>query len=95
MTETYLVPAAGGRPAADHGRSGHYGPGTHHLASREHRLRGGLLAIMAGMADGFGAYRRWQSLALMNDADLARLGLDRRDIARHAMFGAVEEPTRR
>ncbi len=94
MTETNLVHTPGVRPAADRNIDFHDGLGTHRVTSRVRKLGGELLTFLGGMADGFRAYRRWQSLVLMSDADLARMGLDRRNIARHAMFGPQEDPAR-
>ena len=94
MTETNLVHTPGARPAADGNINFHDGLGAHRVTSRLRWLGGELRTFLTGMADGFRAYRRWQSLVLKSDADLARMGLDRRGIAQHAMFGAREDPAR-
>ncbi|WP_207484472.1 hypothetical protein [Arenibaculum pallidiluteum] len=55
-----------------------------------HRSLGGtVLAGLAAIIEGLAAYRRWTSLNALSDAELARRGLDRRDIARHAILGPI------
>lgn len=49
-------------------------------------------AFLAGLADGWRAWRRYLELRAMGDAGLARLGLARGDIARHAVLGTAVEP---
>ena len=95
MTETYLVHAAGPRPNADHQSSVHGRPGMGDTTSWMHNLGSGLTALLAGLADGFRAYRCWQMLATTSDVELARMGIDRRDLPRQAMFGHVPGQVRR
>lgn len=40
-----------------------------------------------GLIHGWKAARRYKRLDVMNDKELARLGLDRASIGRHAFFG--------
>lgn len=48
-------------------------------------------AFLAGLADGWRAWRRYRHLRRMSDAELARLGLARTDdLARYAVFGAAD-----
>ncbi len=94
MTETHLVHTPGAQPAMDSKINLHDSFSTQQMTAPLRRLGGALVTFLAGMADGFRAYRRWQRLVLMSDADLARMGLDRRGIAQHAMFGRPEGPDR-
>lgn len=52
--------------------------------------REALAATFDGLAEGWRAWRRYRHLRAMGAADLARLGVARSDIARHAVFGATE-----
>jgi hypothetical protein len=46
-----------------------------------------LALFLAGLADGWSAWRRYQHLRALDDAALARRGIARGDIARHAVLG--------
>ena len=46
-----------------------------------------IVALMLGLAEGWRAYQRWQTLDSMSDRQLRHMGIDRRDTARCAMFG--------
>ena len=46
-----------------------------------------VVALLLGLAEGWRAYQRWQALDSMSDRQLRRMGIDRRDTARCAMFG--------
>jgi hypothetical protein len=43
--------------------------------------------LLLGIAEGVAAARRYESLAALSEAELARRGLAREDLARVAMFG--------
>lgn len=51
------------------------------------RLADGLRQVLLGIGDGLAAARRYERLAAMSDAELARLGLAREDVPRFAFFG--------
>jgi hypothetical protein len=51
--------------------------------------RGNKLALfLAGVGDGWRAWARYRELRALSEAELARRGLDRGDLARHAVLGA-------
>ena len=51
------------------------------------RLAGVLRRVLVGIAEGFAAARRYERLAAMNDAELARRGLTREDLPWFAAYG--------
>ena len=46
-----------------------------------------ILGMLSGIAEGWRAYQRWQDLESLSDGHLRRIGIDRRDTARYAVFG--------
>ena len=53
---------------------------------------GGTLGLLlAGIADGFRAWKRYRRLRGRSDGELARMGLHRRDLLRHAVLGTSGE----
>jgi hypothetical protein len=48
--------------------------------------------VLFGIAEGFAAARRYDRLAAMNDAQLARMGLVREDVLWFAMYGERRRP---
>jgi uncharacterized protein YjiS (DUF1127 family) len=50
--------------------------------------RNALALFLAGIGDGWRAWTRYRALSALGDGELARLGLSRGDIARHAVLGA-------
>ncbi|MGH6898771.1 MAG: hypothetical protein ACREJ5_19835 [Geminicoccaceae bacterium] len=51
------------------------------------RLANASKRVLLGIADGFAAAQRYQRLAAMSDAELARRGLTREDLPWLAAFG--------
>jgi hypothetical protein len=51
------------------------------------RIGGASHQMLLGIAEGFAAARRYERLALMSDAELARRGLAREDLAWFAVYG--------
>lgn len=49
-------------------------------------------AFLAGLAEGWRAWCRYRELRGTGDAGLARLGLTRADLARHALLGEPGTP---
>lgn len=91
MLETGMVHGTGGQLAMGHGR-GTPGPtGLRHLAAWVRSLGAGILGFIGSIAHGLKAYRRCQMLEMMSDAELARIGIDRRDIMRHVMLGPQQD----
>jgi hypothetical protein len=56
-------------------------------AAEPGRLLSILRQLALGVRDGMAAYRRYQRLSGLSDAELLRLGISRPDIARHACLG--------
>jgi uncharacterized protein YjiS (DUF1127 family) len=46
-----------------------------------------VLKFLAGLSEGWTAYRRWAALNTLSDTQLARMGLSRGDVARYAILG--------
>lgn len=74
-------------PAAHRGHTPHGRPGLRRVAAWVGKQARDAGAVLHGIADGVRAYRRWRDLNMMSNGDLARLGVDRRDIVRLAMLG--------
>jgi hypothetical protein len=55
------------------------------------RLANAWRQVLLGIADGLAAAHRYDRLAAMGDAELARLGLTREDVPRFAFFGERQE----
>lgn len=75
------------RPAAQRRRIANGRPGLRRVAAWAGKQASDAGAVLRGIADGIQAYRRWRDLNMMGDGELARLGIERREIVRHAMLG--------
>jgi hypothetical protein len=53
-------------------------------------LKDSLVTFLAGMNDGFRAYKRYRALEASSDTQLRRLGITRSEAARYAMFHEAE-----
>ena len=61
--------------------------GARSAGSRPAGSRDVLALFLAGLADGWNAWRRYQRLQGLDDAGLGRLGIGRGDLARRAVLG--------